>query len=100
MRESFGKRPAVTRVEPQVEATGRQRHADTRPLRQDLGGARQSPAIHLALHSNVSVVSERDDTRCLCRPGHHHADMLANFFQIVDNVGIARIERHAHTGKI
>ena len=48
----------------------------------------------------MCVVIERHHTGCLRGPGHHHAHVLANFFQIVDDVGVAGVKRHSHTSQV
>ena len=48
----------------------------------------------------MRIVVQRHHTGCLCGAGHHHAHVLAYFFQVVDDVGIAGIKRHTHACQI
>ena len=48
----------------------------------------------------MRVVVEGDDSSCLSRAGHHHSHVLANFFQVVDDVFVACVESNTHTRQV
>ena len=56
--KALGKVPAVAGIEPQVEATGRQRHLDTRPLREDARHRVEAASVDVSLGDDV-LVTER-----------------------------------------